>query len=166
MGSELAEQRYQKPERGYKKKTERRCQKPERGHIRQNHPFTKPPFFSGTQSTVAGVRLQGNAWLTVLWGSFWCTQSTVEMPLKRYGLEGFPSHSSDCSGGPFPAVLRGQPTFTKPPPCVPVSPYPLNLGVIFHPLNLGGSVKPKVRLQGYGYNPFCSHSSRCLAVLV
>ena len=22
------------------------------------------------------------------------------------------------------------------------------------------------RLQGYGYNPFCSHSSRCLAVLV
>ena len=28
------------------------------------------------------------------------------------------------------------------------------------------SVEPKVRLQGYGYNPFCSHSSRCLAVLV
>ena len=27
------------------------------------------------------------------------------------------------------------------------------------------SVEPKVRLQGYGYNPFCSHSSRCLAVL-
>ena len=27
--------------------------------------------------------------------------------------------------------------------------------------------EPKVlRLQGYGYNPFCSHSSRCLAVLV
>ena len=25
---------------------------------------------------------------------------------------------------------------------------------------------PKVQLQGYGYNPFCSHSSRCLAVLV
>ena len=39
-----------------------------------------------------GVRLQpallswllllGNAWLTVLWGSFWCNQSTVEMPSK------------------------------------------------------------------------------------
>ena len=28
------------------------------------------------------------------------------------------------------------------------------------------SVEPKVRLEGYGYNPFCSHSSRCLAVLV
>ena len=28
------------------------------------------------------------------------------------------------------------------------------------------SVELKVRLQGYGYNPFCSHSSRCLAVLV
>ena len=28
------------------------------------------------------------------------------------------------------------------------------------------SVESKVRLQGYGYNPFCSHSSRCLAVLV
>ena len=28
------------------------------------------------------------------------------------------------------------------------------------------SVEPKVRLQGYGFNPFCSHSSRCLAVLV
>ena len=28
------------------------------------------------------------------------------------------------------------------------------------------SVEPKVRLQGYGCNPFCSHSSRCLAVLV
>ena len=28
------------------------------------------------------------------------------------------------------------------------------------------SVEPKVRLQGYGYNLFCSHSSRCLAVLV
>ena len=28
------------------------------------------------------------------------------------------------------------------------------------------SVEPKVRLQGYGYNPFCSHSSRCLEVLV
>ena len=28
------------------------------------------------------------------------------------------------------------------------------------------SVEPKVRLQGYGYNAFCSHSSRCLAVLV
>ena len=28
------------------------------------------------------------------------------------------------------------------------------------------SVEPKVRLRGYGYNPFCSHSSRCLAVLV
>ena len=28
------------------------------------------------------------------------------------------------------------------------------------------SVEPKVRLQVYGYNPFCSHSSRCLAVLV
>ena len=27
-------------------------------------------------------------------------------------------------------------------------------------------VEPKVRLQGYGYNPFCSHSSRCLAVPV
>ena len=27
-------------------------------------------------------------------------------------------------------------------------------------------MEPKVRLQGYGYNPFCSHSSRCLAVLV
>ena len=27
-------------------------------------------------------------------------------------------------------------------------------------------VEPKVRLQGYGYNPFCSHRSRCLAVLV
>ena len=30
----------------------------------------------------------------------------------------------------------------------------------------GGSVEPKVRLQGYSYNPFCSHSSSCLAVLV
>ena len=28
------------------------------------------------------------------------------------------------------------------------------------------SVEPKVRLQGYGFNPLCSHSSRCLAVLV
>ena len=28
------------------------------------------------------------------------------------------------------------------------------------------SVEPKVRLQAYGYNPFCYHSSRCLAVLV
>ena len=28
------------------------------------------------------------------------------------------------------------------------------------------SVEPKVRLQGYCFNPFCSHSSRCLAVLV
>ena len=28
------------------------------------------------------------------------------------------------------------------------------------------SVEPKVRLQGYGYNPFCSHSSCCLEVLV
>ena len=27
-------------------------------------------------------------------------------------------------------------------------------------------MEPKVRLQGYGYNPFCSHSSRCLEVLV
>ena len=27
-------------------------------------------------------------------------------------------------------------------------------------------LEPKVRLQGYGYKPFCSHSSRCLAVLV
>ena len=31
---------------------------------------------------------------------------------------------------------------------------------------VANSVEPKVRLQGYGYNPFCSHSSRCLAVLV
>ena len=31
---------------------------------------------------------------------------------------------------------------------------------------LGMSGEPKVRLQGYGYSPFCSHSSRCLAVLV
>ena len=28
------------------------------------------------------------------------------------------------------------------------------------------SVEPKVRLQGYGYNLFCSHSSHCLEVLV
>ena len=28
------------------------------------------------------------------------------------------------------------------------------------------SVEPKVRLEGYGYDRFCSHSSRCLAVLV
>ena len=28
------------------------------------------------------------------------------------------------------------------------------------------SVEPKVRLQGYGYNLFCSHSSLCLEVLV
>ena len=28
------------------------------------------------------------------------------------------------------------------------------------------SVEPKVRLQGYGYSPFCSHSSFCLEVLV
>ena len=34
------------------------------------------------------------------------------------------------------------------------------------PLFVKGSVAPKVRLQGYGYNPFCSHGSRCLAVLV
>ena len=31
--------------------------------------------------------------------------------------------------------------------------------------NVVYSAEPKVRLQGYGYNPFCSHSSRCLAVL-
>ena len=49
---------YQKPERGYKKwndgtqtgtraqNTERRYHKLERGYIRQNHPFTKPPFLS------------------------------------------------------------------------------------------------------------------------
>ena len=36
--------------------------------------------------------------------------------------------------------------------------------VVNHVCNI--SVEPKVRLQGYGYNPFCSHSSRCLAVLV
>ena len=34
--------------------------------------------------------LLGNAWLTVLWGSFWCTQSTVEMPLKGTVWGGFP----------------------------------------------------------------------------
>ena len=28
------------------------------------------------------------------------------------------------------------------------------------------AVEPKVRLPGHGYNPFCSHSSCCLAVLV
>ena len=28
------------------------------------------------------------------------------------------------------------------------------------------NLEPKVRLQEYGYNPFCSHGSRCLAVLV
>ena len=32
--------------------------------------------------------------------------------------------------------------------------------------DLQKSVEPKVRLQGCGFNPFCSHSSRCLAVLV
>ena len=34
------------------------------------------------------------------------------------------------------------------------------------PSSVRNSVAPKVRLQGYGYNPFCSHSTRCLAVLV
>ena len=57
--------------------------------------------------------LIGNAWLTVLWGSFWCTQSTVEIPLKRYGLEGFPSHSSDCSGGLFPQYSGVSPLKAK-----------------------------------------------------
>ena len=33
--------------------------------------------------------------------------------------------------------------------------------------HLGADIHdPKARTQGYGYNPFCSHSSRCLAVLV
>ena len=32
--------------------------------------------------------------------------------------------------------------------------------------NSRNSVEPKVRLQGYGYSLFCSHSSRCLKVLV
>ena len=31
-----------------------------------------------------------SAWLTVLWGSFWCTQSTVEMPLKGTVWRVFP----------------------------------------------------------------------------
>ena len=37
---------------------------------------------------------------------------------------------------------------------------------IFESVKVLFSVEPKVRLQEYGYNPFCSHSSRCLAVLV
>ena len=41
----------------------------------------------------------------------------------------------------------------------------------FHPgtnpfANFYKSVEPKVRLQGYGYSLFCSHSSRCLEALL
>ena len=77
-------------------------------------------IFSGTQSTVARVRLEpvsllwlsllGSTSLTVLRGSFLFTQSTVEM----VRFQGLPSHSSHCSGGLFP-LLRGQPTFANYP---------------------------------------------------
>ena len=48
------------------------------------------------------------------------------------------------------------------------APYDPSFMAYFGSIVLGNnpSVEPKVRLQGYGYNPFCSHSTRCLAVLV
>ena len=67
---------------------------------------------------------------------------------------------------------KGQcpPTPSTPTPSITVqirTPDPHTSSRIYKMLALCGlSVEPKVRLQGYGYNPFCSHSFRCLAVLV
>ena len=75
-------------------------------------PGTEP--FSGTQSTVARVRLQpvcshSSRCLAVLvWQYFEEAFCTPKVRLKWSGFKGFPSHSSHCSGGLFP-LLRGQP---------------------------------------------------------
>ena len=82
-------------ERGYKKKG-RRCQKPERGHIRQNHPFTKPPFCFLPNSIHAGpTSVRFGRWrvLTCWAGSGWGQSNlsfllgkSLKKGLKPYGL--------------------------------------------------------------------------------
>ena len=105
-----------------------------------------------------------------VWGRHFPKHSSRHLPARSFGtsLDGRQDRNTSGHGGwKLQRLIAGPSEWSKCFRSGCPSPDSPRLAVRKPSAFEGFSVEPKVRLQGYGYtyNPFCSHSSRCLAVL-